>query len=555
MWWTRYWSAPGGRIAAAVVRIALAIAELLVLDRIRDLAPVSHPGEVAAGVYHPVGILQVFRAPPPAIVIELAWCAALGGALAMLVGLWTRAATALTALGALIVASQAMSYQPSWSHDLNVVLLALVAFLGARGGDALALDVWIRRRPPPAGASYQWSLRLVQLAVGLMFLSACVLKLRSGGVAWALSDNLRHQLLARYDLTGGTDRPAIVDWLLARSWRYEGAALLNLISQAMPLFAIVFVDRPRLRALAALCFVTEVAALYCVMELGNPSWFPLAAVFIDWDRLWHGPSATRPSLPVRVPRAAAVFVTVFVVLDVAISFTPGLDQALRSFPFSRFPMFSTIRAKRPYGVHQTCELIAGRIEVITGGPPDDPPDDPLDSPIGLPISPSISPEIQAEIDRDYVYRALHRELDPGVLRARVIVVRDELRRRYPALAIRGVRVYITMYQAPAYPAPARLAAHDLGVLGELVDDTWTSHYVALPRSGRISIAADRALAGAPLALYRDGLPAAGPPPVPDAAGTLALPPGRDTLHLVAALSGADGVVRPYLVARRTRDYW
>jgi hypothetical protein len=43
--------------------------------------------------------------------------------------------------------------------------------------------------------------------------------------------------------------------------------------------------------------------------------------------------------------------------------------------------------------------------------------------------------------------------------------------------------------------------------------------------------------------------------VPDATGTLALRPGRDTLHLVAVLPGADGVVRPYLVARRTKDSW
>ena len=539
-WWTRYWSAPGGRIAAAAVRVALAIALLLLLDRIRAMPAVSHPEQVAASVYHPVGILMVFRSPPPAIAIELAELLAYAGALAMLVGFCTRAATAAAALGALVVASQAMSYQLSWSHDLNVVLLALIAFLGARGGDALAVDVAIRRarNRPPTDASYQWSLRLVQLAVGLMFLSACVLKLRSGGLHWALSDNLRHQLLARYDLTGGIDRPAIVDWMLERSWRYEGIAVLNLISQAMPLAAIVFANRPRVRALAALCFVTEVAALYLVMELGNPSWFPLAAVFVDWDRLWGWITRARPAgppAPVRVPRAAAVFIAVFVVFDLAISFTPQLDQVLRTFPFSRFPMFALMRAKQPYAEHQTYELIAGRIELVTDRP--------------------IERWVQGEIDRDYVYRTLHREADRDALHARTVVLLDELHHRYPALAIRGVRVYVTMYQVPAYPAPARLVAHDLGILGELVDSTWTTHYVALPRSGRISLAADPALAGAPLVLYRDGLPAADPPPAPDATGAVQLPAGRDMLHLVARLPGPDGVVRPYLIARRTNAYW
>jgi len=537
-WWTRYWSAPGGRIAAAVVRVALAISALLLLGRIRGMPAVDHPEQMSAGVYHPVGILLLLRSPPPAIAIDLAGIVAYAGALAMLVGWYTRTATLAAALGMLIVASQAMSYQPSWSHDLNVVLLGLIAFVGARGGDAFAIDAVLRRgrRQLPTGASYQWSLRLVQLAVGLMFLSACILKLRSGGLHWAMSDNLRLQLVTRYDLIGVVDRPAIVDWLLARSWRYQGAALLNLISQAMPLVAIVFVNRPRLRALAALCFVLEVAALDVVMDFANPSWFPLAAVFIDWDRLWGWITRTPPALgvPARVPRAASVFAAVFVVLDLVISLTPGLDQALRTFPFSRFPMFATMRVRRPYAEHRAYELVAGRIELVTDR--------------------SIAPQIQADIDRDYAFRTLHRETDMAALRARTVVVRDELIRRYPALGIRGVRIYVTVFEVPAYPAPARLVAHDVGVLGELVDGAWTSRCVAIPSTGRLPLAAEPALAGASLAIYRDGVPA-GPAPAADATGALQLPAGRDMLHVVARLPGSDGVVRPYLVARRTTAYW
>ena len=140
-----------------------------------------------------------------------------------------------------------------------------------------------------------------------------------------------------------------------------------------------------------------------------------------------------------------------------------------------------------------------------------------------------------------------------MLRVRAAVLLDELRRRYRELAIHGVRIYVTMYQAPAYPAPARLEAHDIGVLGELVDERWVSHCVALPGTGRTSLAADPALAGAALALYRNGLPSTLPPLAPDR--TLQLPPGRDMLHLVAQLPGPDGVMRPYLVGRRTQRYW
>src|SRR5690606_30507494 len=123
------------------------------------------------------------------------------------------------------------------------------------------------------------------------------------------SDNLRHHLLVRYDLAGA-DRPALVDWLLAEAWRYQGAALLNMITQAAPLVAVVFVRRPLVRVVAGLLFVIEVIMLGVVVELWNVHWLPLIAVFVDWEWLigrvrgrpfahaptpsdWQPPRATR----------------------------------------------------------------------------------------------------------------------------------------------------------------------------------------------------------------------------------------------------------------------
>ena len=525
--WSRYWSAPGGQIAAGVVRIAIAISTLLMLARLASPS-LDSPEDVAAGAYHPVGVLMLFPSPPPAIVIVLASIVAHVGAVALLLGLCTRLACALTAASAMLVASQAMSFQPHWSHGLNVVLLALLAFLGARGGDALGLDALIarwRKKPLPA-ANYQWSLRLVQIAVGLMFLSACVTKLVFGGLHWALSDNLRHQLLIHYDLIGDTVHPPIVDWLLASSWRYEAAAVLSLISQAMPLAAILFVRRPWIRALAGLCFVMEIVALRTLMRLGNPAWIPLAAVFIDWDRLWRAirrrpaPAADEPAPP--LPRAAAWYVAIFVVFDLVVSFAPGLDQRLRSFPFSRFPMFASVRAKRPYGEHQSYEVVAGRVEVIADHP--------------------VPADVQAEVDRNYVYRTLYTILRSDALRARCEIARTELRARYPELEIRGVRVYSTAYLAPAYPAPASFERRDLGVLGELRDDVWVDHADALPRDAT----SFSPPAGASVTVYRDGLP----PADPAAPGPIALPAGASAIDIVAPLPGADGVSRPFVIARR-----
>jgi hypothetical protein len=179
-------------------------------------------------------------------------------------------------------------------------------------------------------------------------------------------------------------------------------------------------------------------------------------------------------------------------------------------------------------------VIASRIEVVADRP--------------------IERWIQAEVDRDDRFRSLHRVTDLTALRARTAAALDEMQRRYPRSAIRGVRIYATMYQIPASPAPARLAAHDLGILGEVIGGVWDTRELPIA-DDQVSLAEDPALEAAALTLYRDGLVVAGPAPQPDASGWLRIPSGRDMVVLVAQLRSADGVMRPYVIARRVEPYW
>ena len=58
-----------------------------------------------------------------------------------------------------------------------------------------------------------------------MFAGAAFHKLLDGHftLRWALSDNLRNQLLVRFDLAS-LPRPWLVDWLIDDPWRYRTAA-------------------------------------------------------------------------------------------------------------------------------------------------------------------------------------------------------------------------------------------------------------------------------------------------------------------------------------------
>lgn len=453
-WWIRYWFADGGRYGIAVIRIAVAIAAWWSLDVIAATwSGVAFGAPEASTVYRPVGVWMVAGgAAPPAFAVDLLWVVARIATLAMLVGCASRIVTAVSCIAVLALASLYESGQATWSHSLNVVCLAQLALLGARTGDVLSIDALIRRwrRLPPVDVprGYQWSIRLVQLAVALMFASGMFHKVVQGGLPtldWALSDNLRHQLIVRYDLTG-SERPGLVDWLLADALRYKAAALLNLVSQLMPLVACFLVRRPVLRALCGAFFVVETMALGLVMELWNLHWLPLAAVFVDWDALLRRPSVTERTTSPRQPRIAAVFIACFVVLGSLAAFVPRLDRRLNAYPFTSFPMFASIRARKPYDVHQPYSVAHGRFELIASAP------------VHELLTRSVN----------HVYRKTFAVRTREQLRTRLAAILADARAEQPSIT--AVRYWYTTFEVPAYPGPPEFAHRDVAIIGELATD-------------------------------------------------------------------------------------
>ncbi|TMQ22429.1 MAG: hypothetical protein E6J90_12410 [Deltaproteobacteria bacterium] len=537
--WQRYWFDDGGRTSAAVVRIAIAAAVLMTLQRLATLSTVHIPGP--AELYRPVGIWMLFgHLVPPGGVVAALWGVAIGATVLMLVGLWSRASTAVSFVTAIALTSASFASSASWSHQYNVVFLAQLAFLGARGGDTLSLDAVIRRRrglpPLDAPRGYQWSVRLVQLAVALMFAGAAFHKLLHGHFTlhWALSDNLRHQLLVRYDLAG-LPRPAVADWIIDDVWRFRTAAVLNLLSQAAPILACIFVRRPLVRALAGGFFVLEVVALGLVVDLWNPHWLPLAAAFIDWDRLaalaLHRPATARPPPPGWTPPAAARrFIIAFVIYDAITALVPTLDQRLNTYPFSGFPMFATVRAREPYNQHQPYAVPGDHFEVISARPPDE----------------------HAQRWIDHRNRRLYLVTDPVVFRKRLAAILADVQARFPELGIRGLRHYLTIFEAPAYPAAAHFEPHPIAIMGEL-DDTgrFRSALGTLDDTGATLQPQNLDAAGAHLVVYTGDDPTPHDLPATRSGDRFVTGPiAGDPLYVVAIIEGA-----PWLVATRRAWRW
>ncbi|HUQ02342.1 MAG TPA: hypothetical protein VM261_07585 [Kofleriaceae bacterium] len=535
-----------------MTRVAVATSILLMLGRLRNHALVATPEHAPLGSYDPVGILMLTGdASPAPVLVRAAYVVAWIATFALLAGAWTRIAAAVSLAASLLTVSYAVSFTPDWPHDNNLPLLALLALQGTRGGDVAGVDGWLRRRrgsPPPPSDGYEWTPRLVQLICALMFLAAAAFKMAHAHftLSWALSDNLRHQILAQFDVNH-LPRTPVAEWLVAEPWRYRTAALLNLVNQLLPIVACVCVNRPRLRALFGASFVLEMVGIGLVMGLWDLHWLPLVAVFVDWSRLvaWiqRAPRVTEgDAMPMRARRRISTFVAAFVAYDVLVSFAhPRIDHRLRTYPFSTYPMFALIRARRPYDVHQDYHFVHGRFRVVGAG--------------------ARATELEDWIHSGFVYRKLHRIDDPETLRTRLGEILDNLRRRYPGVPVDAVQLWCTVYHVPAYPAPPRLEAHDVGLMGELTaGGAWTSAMTrAEPLGGgevalSIPVALDRP--GARVIARVDGDLAPRPLPVERRGHSVVIAPPEGTIVMIALeTTRPDGTPLSLLLARRSRNAW
>ena len=518
-WWRRYWFGAGDRHGAAALRIAVGVSVLWLLYQLRGHASAPPPDP---GAFRPLGILRLLPFVPGPTLLQLTWVVAVGSTLAMIVGLRSRLATVVSLVTALVLCSNEYARVDHWSHDLNASLLAQLALLGARTGDAWSIDAWRRRRrgePAETGHAYLWAPRLVQLSLALMMASAGFSKLVAGGMSldWALSDNLRHQILVRFDL-GGVPRTALAAWILEEPLRWKLAALGNLVAQLAPLVAVFAIRRPWVRAACGAIFATEVLGLWLVMGFWNPWWFPLAAAFIDWDRLvaWQqarraAPPPATEAAPV-VGRATRGFVGAYVALYVVVGFWhwPLIDQRLNLYPFTSFPMFASIRAVPPYDTHQRYEVLEAGFAVETSAP---------------------APALAAWVARQRRARALSGLPAPEVVRAHIAGLRGELAAVFPEVPIGAVRVILRAHQAPPHPAPARFEPVEIATIAvHAADDTFTYQPGRLVRDG-----ARWAITGLPtgaprLATYRHGT-LTEPPRSPTASAGWSSFPGE--LHVLA----------------------
>lgn len=197
-----------------------------------------------------------------------------------LIGLWTRAALVLTAASAFYALGISQLGGAVWHCHHLVWFCVLLA--ASPCGDALSVDAWRRSRsgtattPPASDIAYGLPLRITWALIGCIFFFPGLWKLRTAGLDWIVSDNLRHQMYWKWLQAGGV-LPAL------RIDRVPGlcpvlAAAVVGFELTFPL--LVFIRSVRPWAVAAALLFHGGTQLF--MGIDFSGLWPCYVVFFDW---------------------------------------------------------------------------------------------------------------------------------------------------------------------------------------------------------------------------------------------------------------------------------
>lgn len=363
--WDRYWFGPELPLSHAICRIAVAASLWMVLHSGWKVNFEKCFSEASPTTYRPIGLMMLFGDSQPsesflraciAIAEVTCWTA--------MFGLLSRISMILCSVSMTLLLSYTWSFNFGiWCNGANTPLIAGLAVMFAVSSP-MSVD-WLFGRSR-SSVGHRWPVLLGQFAVAMMFSNAAFWKLYQPGVplgTWALSDTLRNYLVLQYWVIR-EPMPGWLAWALEHGWSSRGLAMGNMIAQLLPLLACFVVRWPWIRALGAVALVTETLMLGQVMGLHNPCWYPLAAFFIDWDRLigWarrrlgrsetsSAPNEPITPSPMRWKGIVSIWALI-VVLGYSFVAFGHKTQRRYTYPFTAWPMYCAVFADPPYREHR-----------------------------------------------------------------------------------------------------------------------------------------------------------------------------------------------------------
>jgi catechol 2,3-dioxygenase-like lactoylglutathione lyase family enzyme len=149
-------------------------------------------------------------------------------------------------------------------------------------------------------------------------------------------------------------------------------------------------------------------------------------------------------------------------------------------------------------------------------------------------------------------RRLYLVTEPAAYKKRLAAILADVQARFASFGIHGLRHYLAIFEAPAYPAPARFELHEVAIMGEIdASGNFRTVLGALDAGGVTLRPQQVDTAGARLVAYSDDRPVPRELTAPrEGDRFLTGPIEGDPLYVVAIVDGT-----PWLVATRKAWRW
>ncbi len=292
-WWERFWFRPVTAVGLRIVRVVVFGVAAMVL--FTDIG-VLKPSIVNAGtLWDPISYYRLLPQPGAAALdVMYPLTVVLCGLAAF--GLGGRRVSVPAGISGGYLAAIGNNLGKV-NHDRNVLVMALflLAFAPVIGEGE--------------GRSYRfrWPVAGVALGYSLMFLFAGVSKLRTSGLEWIFSENLRNILVSENLLLRAPALSDVALWVAEEPWRWKPAAALAVLGE-LGLVVGVLSRRPILSAVFLAQGAGVIFGLNLFLDLGGWPLVVMTATLVDWDRV-----TTRLARPFPTLVVAGVFGIVAVV--------------------------------------------------------------------------------------------------------------------------------------------------------------------------------------------------------------------------------------------------
>jgi hypothetical protein len=263
-------------------------------------------------------------------------------AVAFTVGIFTRYTYALFVAGAILWAYVAVLRDSTHPH--STLILAIVALLPSRWGDAWSVDAWLRRRAGrsdvrPAGKQYGYSVWVPCLVFGIAFAAAAWAKLAHGS-AWILNGSVKYHFI-----TDSLNAP--VDWGLQLAGYPLLAIVASMVAVATEALMITaaFSRSEWYRVVLGMVALALLAGFFLFMGVLWPGWWILLLGFLPWQSLSRVLAQTQPAsvAPQFARRSTAAQLTAIGLL-IAQQLVVSTLAIERAPMFTHYPMYSNTHA-------------------------------------------------------------------------------------------------------------------------------------------------------------------------------------------------------------------